>query len=149
MHRWFKRISHPDNIVKVKNIFVLILIVSCVSCTPANDTPTFGYTSFIVPSEEDVVLKGALTHQGTGVHRIDIMGMAFEPASIKVNKGDTLLWVNKDFYAHDVTELKAKKWQSPKLEPGSSWAMVVNEEAEYFCSIHVVMKGSIGIKANL
>jgi hypothetical protein len=29
------------------------------------------------------------------------------------------------------------------------WAMIVKEEAEYFCSIHVVMKGTIKIKLKL
>jgi plastocyanin len=126
-----------------------MVIVFYSSCTPIDDTPTFGYETFMGPSEEEMVLKRALSNQGPGVYKIDIKGMTFEPKEVRVNIGDTLLWVNKDFYAHDVTEFKTKKWNSPKLEPGTAWAMIVKEEAEYFCSIHVVMKGKIEIKANL
>ncbi len=77
---------------------------------------------------------------------VQIEQMKFLPADINVNKGDTVMWVNNDMVAHDVTEEKNRSWSSSLLQPGKSWKLVVDESADYYCSIHVVMKGSIAIK---
>jgi len=72
--------------------------------------------------------------------------MQFQPASLTVQKGDTVVWVNHDIVAHDVTEEKSKRWSSGPLAPGASWSMVVTESADYYCSIHVVMKGKLVVE---
>jgi plastocyanin len=77
---------------------------------------------------------------------VQIEQMKFLPADINVNKGDTVMWINNDMVAHDVTEEKNKSWSSSVLQPGKSWKLVVKENADYYCSIHAVMKGSIAIK---
>jgi len=77
---------------------------------------------------------------------VQIEQMKFLPAAINVNKGDTVMWVNNDMVAHDVTEEKNKSWSSSLLQPGKSWKLVVEESADYYCSIHAVMKGSIAVK---
>lgn len=80
------------------------------------------------------------------VHRVEIRDMQFIPSEITVKKGDTILWVNEDMVAHDVTEEDSKAWSSSLLSAGESWKMEVNYESNYFCSIHVVMKGKIKIE---
>lgn len=77
------------------------------------------------------------------IHIVEIKQMEFIPAAITVKKGDSIIWINKDLVAHDVTEQKTKKWSSSLLQPGQSWKMTILESAEYYCSIHVVMKGKI------
>jgi plastocyanin len=69
--------------------------------------------------------------------------MKFEPAELKLHKGDTVLWINKDITEHDITEEVGKKWSSSKIPVNKSWYKVVKESADYFCSIHVVMKGKL------
>jgi plastocyanin len=69
--------------------------------------------------------------------------MKFQPAELIVNSGDTVVWINRDIVAHDVTEEPAKAWASPVMPAGASWSMVVNKSEHYYCSIHVVMKGNI------
>lgn len=76
-------------------------------------------------------------------HTVEIKQMKFQPNELKVHKGDTVLWINKDITDHDVTEETKKAWTSSKLSMGESWTKVVNESAEYFCSLHVVMKGKL------
>lgn len=71
--------------------------------------------------------------------------MKFIPDTIEVSKGDTLVFVNEDFVAHDVTE-KDKAWSSSKIEAGETWMMIAQENVNYFCSIHVVMTGRIVVK---
>jgi len=77
------------------------------------------------------------------VYSVEINQMQFQPASLIVQKGDTIIWTNHDMVAHDVTEEKEKRWTSGPLAPGESWSLVVNESADYYCSIHVIMKGKL------
>jgi plastocyanin len=50
---------------------------------------------------------------------------------------------NGDIVNHDVTEEKDKVWNSGPLAPGESWSLVVTENTDYYCSIHLVMKGKL------
>ena len=79
-------------------------------------------------------------------YTVEIKQMAFNPAEITVNKGDTIKFINNDILAHNATEEKSKLWASPNLDPGQSWTMVVNSSADYYCTIHPVMKGKIIMK---
>jgi plastocyanin len=76
---------------------------------------------------------------------IEIKQMQFQPALLKVHAGDTIEWVNHDFVTHDITEEKNKEWSSSSLAAGASWRMVANKNADYYCSIHQVMKGKFVI----
>ena len=75
-----------------------------------------------------------------------IKNMKFQPAELKLNKGDTVTWVNNDFVDHDITEEKNKAWSSSALKANARWSRVISESADYFCSIHVVMKGKLKVK---
>jgi len=77
------------------------------------------------------------------VYNVEINQMQFQPASITVQKGDTVIWTNHNMVAHDVTEEREKRWTSGPLAPGESWSLVVTESADYYCSIHVIMKGKL------
>jgi plastocyanin len=71
--------------------------------------------------------------------------MKFEPAVLTVHKGDMVTWINKDLVDHDITEEKTGAWHSSPLKPGQKFSRVVKTSADYFCSIHVVMKGKLKV----
>ena len=77
------------------------------------------------------------------VHTVEIKQMKFQPSDLIVQKGDTVVWVNNDILAHDVTEESRKAWTSSLMPVGQSWSLVVTQSADYYCSIHVVMKGKL------
>lgn len=81
------------------------------------------------------------------VHTVEIKGMKFVPEVLKVSKGDTVVWINKGIVDHDVTEQDSNSWTSGKMVPGSSWKMAVEKSGDYYCSIHVVMKGRVIVEA--
>ena len=56
--------------------------------------------------------------------------MAFTPAEITVNKGDTITFINIDIHAHNVTEQSSKLWASPALAPKQSWKMEPKASAD-------------------
>lgn len=76
-------------------------------------------------------------------HLIKIYQMKFNPDILNVQRGDTVVWVNCDIVDHDITEEKKKRWQSPSLATTKSWQKIVTESADYYCSIHLVMKGKL------
>lgn len=93
----------------------------------------------MVSNEDDKVNR-------THYHTVEIKQMKFNPAELQISKGDTVVWVNKDIVAHDVTEESAKKWTSSIIPSNTSWQMVVTQSSDYYCSIHVVMKGKLIVK---
>lgn len=80
------------------------------------------------------------------VHTVEIKQMKFHPAELIVQEGDTVVWINQDIVAHDVTEESSKAWTSSLMPVGKSWNLVVTQSADYYCSIHVVMKGKVVVQ---
>ena len=79
-------------------------------------------------------------------HIVEIIAMQFQPSELSVQKGDTVVFINKDMLVHDVTEEKSKVWGSSSLSPGQSFSLAISENADYYCTIHPVMKGKILVK---
>lgn len=78
-------------------------------------------------------------------HTVEIYQMKFNPATLTVRKGDTVVWINKDYVAHDVTDEDDHSWTSDPLNKGEKWSKVIIKDEDYYCSIHVVMKGMIKV----
>ncbi len=73
--------------------------------------------------------------------------MKFVPQNLIVKKGDKVIWINKDFILHDVTDEKNDKWTSKPFGKNESWSKVITQDEAYFCSLHKVMKGTIKIES--
>ena len=101
-------------------------------------------SSFIVFAVAGV-LSSCSSHQKPALYQVKIEQMKFVPEEISVNKGDTIIWINNDMVAHDITA-QDKSWTSSALQPGQTWKMAVTNNADYYCSIHQVMKGKIKLK---
>lgn len=129
-------------ILKLGGITFLYLFLSIFlkSCTRPEDNA-------IRPLEQKVPLPDSIQRiiptYHPKIYTIEISGMKFNPDVITVHKGDTIIWKNNDLVTHCVTELPANAWTSSKIPSGASWEMVINTSSNYFCAIHVVMKGKI------
>jgi plastocyanin len=80
------------------------------------------------------------------VYTVEIKQMKFVPDLITVQRGDRIVFVNRDIMAHDVTEFIKKEWTSGPLTTGQYWTLTATQSADYFCSIHQVMKGKIVVE---
>lgn len=80
------------------------------------------------------------------VYTIVISKMKFVPAELVVEKGARVVWVNKEFYPHDVTDEIKKAWSSKPLNQNQSWSKIVTKNENYFCNLHKTMKGKIIVK---
>ncbi|MEO6903018.1 MAG: plastocyanin/azurin family copper-binding protein [Bacteroidia bacterium] len=77
-------------------------------------------------------------------HIVEIKDMKFQPENLNVHKGDTVIWINKDIVAHDVTQ-ENKAWASTPIASDSSWKKVITRSDAYYCSIHVIMNGKLTV----
>lgn len=107
---------------------------------------SFSVTSFLV-----IIILNNGCHSSSEkytpqVYTVTIRDMKFQPAELNVKPADTVVWVNKDLVTHDVTEETNKLWSSGPLPAGKSWRMAVTQNADYFCSIHIVMKGKLNVR---
>ncbi|WP_276370621.1 plastocyanin/azurin family copper-binding protein [Chryseolinea sp. H1M3-3] len=127
----------------ILQIFIIFFLYSCTH-TSKNDSAS-NEEPYAV--EEDIPAQLSPQKEET-VHVVEIRQMQFVPDTIKVHKGDRILWVNKDIMNHDVTETSKKTWSSAPLKTGSSWTLVVTEGADYYCSLHQVMKGKIILQSD-
>ncbi len=80
------------------------------------------------------------------MYTVEIKQMKFQPSELTVAKNDTVVFINKDLVEHNVTEESNKAWTSSSLPNGASWRLVVLNSANYYCTIHPVMKGKLKIQ---
>ena len=93
--------------------------------------------------------KKSQPDQTASVHKVDtviIQLMKFTPGQLKVNPGDTVIWINKGLVAHTVKSYQDNKFYSDTLNPGKTWTLVVKDSAAYYCSIHPTMQGQLVLK---
>lgn len=93
---------------------------------------------------------GGCSSQGNTAHpttdTVIISGMKFQPESLTINKGDTVIWINEDIVSHNVTEQPDNAWASDTLASGQSWKRVLDQSTDYYCSIHPTMKAKIVVR---
>lgn len=76
-------------------------------------------------------------------HTVTIQNMRFSPATLTVSIGDSVEWINKDIFAHDVTSESDEALTSGLLESGKQYKIAVDKDYAYLCSIHPSMKAII------
>lgn len=90
------------------------------------------------------------TETKENTHKVDtvtIKMMKFSPEVLNVNKGDTVIWMNKDLVAHTVKSYQDNKFYSDTLEPGKTWTWVIIDSASYYCTLHpATMVGKLVLK---
>ena len=80
-------------------------------------------------------------------HTIVIEAMRFQPDTLTIEAGDTVVWENKDLVSHTATS-KAGGFDSQLIEAGKSWQFTSAATGEfgYVCDYHPTMKGRLRIE---
>jgi plastocyanin len=133
----------------MSRLCALIVILVCWACsssekkTEREEYPDFSEEKSAPAGQPAITMCGSPKVSREHYHVVEICQMKFVPPHLQIQSGDTVEWINRDITNHDVTEEHSKLWQSPPLEPGRSWKKVMTSSADYYCSIHMVMKGDI------
>jgi plastocyanin len=74
--------------------------------------------------------------------------MAFHPKVVRVRPGDTITWLNKDLFVHNISAAAAHV-RPGDLPPGKSWryTMLAAGSLDYVCTLHPVMAGHVEVEA--
>ena len=80
-------------------------------------------------------------------HTVTMENMRFEPQSVTVARGDTVVWVNKDLVPHTATS-KAAGFDSQVIQAGKSWRVTVRQRGDfaYLCTLHPTMTAILRVK---
>lgn len=80
-------------------------------------------------------------------HTVVVEGMKFEPETLTVKAGDTIVWVNKDLFPHSATASNST-FDSQVIAAGASWRYTPKKKGEvaYTCIFHPTMKAHIVVK---
>jgi plastocyanin len=80
-------------------------------------------------------------------HTVVIDGTRFQPESLTIKAGDSVVWVNKDPFPHTATS-EAGAFDSSGIQTGQSWKLTPRAKGEfaYVCTFHPTMKGVLRVK---
>jgi len=115
------------------------------STTPRQDTTT-------IQEAETTTTKASTrtttTRAGAKTIEVDIKSFAFDPKTIAITKGDTVVWTNMDTAPHTVTSdvgSANNELDSVTLGKGDTYSHTFDELGTYayHCSIHTSMKGKV------
>ena len=79
-------------------------------------------------------------------HTVTIENLQFNPQALTVQRGDRIVWVNKDLFPHTVTADKV--FDSGSIASNASWSYVATKSGEYAysCTFHPTMKGKLKVQ---
>lgn len=81
----------------------------------------------------------------SNLNTVRIIDLAFEPATLTVEPGDTVIWVNEDSTAH---KIKSSTFNSQNMKKADSFSHTFEQPGvyEYVCDIHPKMTGKIVVE---
>lgn len=85
--------------------------------------------------------------QRSGHPTIAMDGTSFSPRSMSVKVGDTVTWVNRDPFPHNVTS-RTGGFRSGDVEPDERWELHATTPGTfaYECTLHPGMKATLVVK---
>jgi len=107
-------------------------------------TLSVAITLFAACTSETDDTKSAEPQAVTDTVIID--GMQFTPQTMTVHQGDTIVWINNDLVAHNITNDANREQASGDLQTGDSWRLVPEHSFSYLCTIHPTMTGSVTVQ---
>jgi plastocyanin len=78
--------------------------------------------------------------------QVSIVNYDFQPDSLEIMPGDTVVWTNDGTVTHDVTE-SGGAWTSGSLLPDETFTKTFDtiDVVNYYCSIHPTMTGTVSV----
>lgn len=131
------------NLQTILTMTVILGVTALVGCQSKESQPALE-----TETEQTEAEPAAQQISGPKTDTVIISQMEFQPADLTVSQGDTVVWINKDLVAHNVTEQPEKEGsvKSDTINNGQSWKMAVDHGFDYICSIHPTMKAKITMK---
>jgi plastocyanin len=90
-----------------------------------------------------VVLPAAVAAE---THTVTIDGMKFQPETITVKRGDTVVWRNRDVVPHTATA--TGRFDSGLIAARANWSWTASQAGrfDYVCTYHPGMKAAVVVQ---
>ncbi len=77
-------------------------------------------------------------------HVVEVRQLQFQPETLTVAPGDTVVWINRDIVPHTVTALDGE-WRSDEMEQDGTWRRVapLQGSGQYYCEDHPTRRGIV------
>jgi plastocyanin len=84
--------------------------------------------------------------RAAATHEIVMQAVQFAPATLKVKRGDVVVWSNRDPFPHTATA--AGVFDSESIAEGKSWRWRADRTGTiaYVCTFHPTMKGTLEVE---
>ena len=101
--------------------------------------------NFCLAAWGDDAASGAV---GGKKNTIEIKDFMFNPPTITVKSGETIIWINRDEEPHTVVSVGKKFQKSSALDTDQEFSITVGASGTYtyFCSVHPKMTGTIVVE---
>ena len=89
---------------------------------------------------------GAIAAEKSATRTVVIEGTRYDPETLTVKRGETVVWINKDPFPHTVTATGV--FDSHSIGPNRSWRYTARNTGQYayVCTLHPNMKGSLKVE---
>lgn len=80
-------------------------------------------------------------------HQVAIRGFTYEPASLTIAVGDTVVWINEDVVPHTATAAD-RGWDTGSVGAKSSGQVVISQQGRhsYVCAFHPNMRAELSVE---
>ena len=94
-----------------------------------------------------VIALAAEQRRQPKTHTVTMASMRFQPRTLTVTRGDTVVWVNKDLVPHTATS-KAGGFDSQVIKAEQSWSFTVRKKGDfaYLCTFHPTMTAMLRVQ---
>ncbi|HEY8765203.1 MAG TPA: plastocyanin/azurin family copper-binding protein [Solirubrobacteraceae bacterium] len=120
----------------------LVALAGCGSSSSSSSAPS---TSSSSTSASAAPATSSGSGAGAAV-QVMMKNLAFSPASVTANVGQTVQWTNQDTPPHNIFYVSGPKFtSSPTLNTGGQFKLKLTQPGtiHYICSIHPFMKATI------
>jgi plastocyanin len=92
-------------------------------------------------------VPGAAAQAPAATHTVTIEGTRFQPSTLTVSAGDTVVWINKDPFPHTATS-QTGAFDSQEIGPEGTWSHVPMKKGTfaYVCRLHPTMKATLQVR---
>lgn len=123
------------------SLALVALLVASAACRSADRSTSADVAPNVAPTGQ--------AHEAHEPRKITIGNFTFSPATLEVQVGATLVWVNEDDVPHVVVGVDAgSPLRSPALDTDDRYSVVLDRPGtyRYFCSLHPHMTGTVVVK---
>ena len=121
-------------------VSLLIVIIAISGCTQNQQINSNKKESSLVTDTQTINQP-----QIEGTYNIEISNFAFNPSEIKIKRGETVVWINRDSAPHTVTSDSGNEINSPQLSNEQVYSHSFSNTGtfNYYCSVHPSMKATV------